>query len=98
MIFTWTPNFTLREGELFEVVLWNPGDDPLKKSYAVMGPTQENQLTVTFSDELDDAVDAAVGEPFLHQGTYMWGVLLVKTDPYERIQVLSSGRSFFYAD
>ena len=80
--YEWTANFTLPAGHAFELVFWRRDEDPFVSGLGYAGTTTETSDIVKWSD-MEVAPDV-----------YYWGVLLVKTDPYERVKYLGGGRSF----
>ncbi|MEZ4731653.1 MAG: protein kinase [Caldilineaceae bacterium] len=90
-IFEWTANFTLAEGNFFEIVFWKPGQDPMTQSIGLAAPTTNLNVTLDL-----ERLDEQLGE-LLDTGEYQWGVLLVRTTPaYERVKYLGGGRHFTY--
>jgi hypothetical protein len=88
--FQWVANFTPPAGQAFELVFWKPGQNPLQSSFGLAAPTTGNSA----SPDLDD-LDSKLGD-LLNPGEYLWGVLLVQTEPYQRLQFLGQQRTFIY--
>lgn len=81
-LFTWSPNFTLPPGYLFELIFWKKGqEDPLNQGEGWAGPSQDSQRGVDFP---------ALGKP---EGDYYWGVRLIKQD--QRVKMLSDKRVIY---
>ncbi|MEZ4726288.1 MAG: protein phosphatase 2C domain-containing protein [Caldilineaceae bacterium] len=87
-LFAWQTDLQLLPEQAFEVVFWQKGQDPLKDSFGIVGTTTAKQVTVNLND-LQNA-----GR--LQSGEYRWGILLVKTNPYSRLQLLTNGNQFFF--
>ncbi|MEZ4683941.1 MAG: hypothetical protein R2932_58000 [Caldilineaceae bacterium] len=88
--FRWEANFTPGAGTAFELVFWPPETNPLVDGFGLAAPTTENSVYVDL-DALDDLLGSR-----LDNGVYQWGVLLVRTDPYERIAYLGGGNTFTF--
>lgn len=90
--FEWklSENVLLEPNIAFELVLWKPGQDPLQDSFGLAEPTRFTQVTVDLN-----AVDNSPGHP-LEPGVYRWGVLLVRKEPYKRIEYLRTYRQLEY--
>lgn len=56
--------------------------------FGLAAPTTGTEITVNL-DELDDLLGGR-----LDNGQYQWGILLVRTEPYERIGYLGGGFTF----
>lgn len=88
--FVWRSGFSLGAGELFEVVLWRQGQDPVRDGFGVHGATTDARITVNMA-----GVDRDLSQ--LEPGEYQWGVLLVRLQPrYERLAYLGGGRILRY--
>jgi hypothetical protein len=83
-------NFTPPAGQAFELVFWQAGQDAMRNSFGLGAPTANNSL----SPDLDD-LDGKLGD-LLNPGEYLWGLLLVQTEPYQRLQFLGQQRTFIY--
>lgn len=77
--FSWKPNFTLAKGQAFELIFWKEGQDPLVSGKGWFG-------TSTNTSTSGDLIKA--GAP---TDSYLWGVLLVQTNPYQRVKYLGGG-------
>ncbi|MBX3010462.1 MAG: serine/threonine protein kinase [Caldilineaceae bacterium] len=75
--FRWQANFTLEAGQAFEPIFWRQGQEPLVSGLGWGGTSQATSHVIDF--------DAATPD------VYLWGVLLVKTNPYERVEFLGGG-------
>jgi hypothetical protein len=74
--FTWAPAGELPPGTGYEVVLWNPGEDPAA-ARGVAPPTAGTSLRVNLD---------VVSQAGLFNGPqFNWTVLIVRADPYERL-------------
>lgn len=91
-IFRWSANFTPSPGTGFELVFWRPGEDPMGNGFGLAAPTLETGVTVDL-----DALDDILGERLDNGDEYRWGILLVKTEPYERISYLGGGYTFLFS-
>lgn len=74
--FSWQSNFTLPKGHEYEVVFWRVNEQPLQDGRGWAGTTSNTTITTNLTKQ---------GAP---QETYYWGVLLVQTAPYKRVQYL----------
>jgi len=92
LIFRWSANFTPSPGTGFELVFWPPETDPLGSGFGLAAPTTESSITVNL-----DALDDALGGRLDSGNAYRWGILLVKTEPYERISYLGGGYTFLFS-
>jgi uncharacterized membrane protein YgcG len=88
--FAWQTSFVPAEGQGFEIIFWRPGQDPLVNGFGLAAPTSDNGVTLKLSQ-----LDNVLGD-LLEPGEYNWGVLLVRTEPYERVRLLGGPRTFFY--
>jgi serine/threonine protein kinase len=75
--FRWQANFTPGPGQAFEPIFWRDGQDPFVSGLGWGGTTQATTLLI----DLDTAAP----------DNYLWGVLLVETNPYKRVQYLGGG-------
>jgi hypothetical protein len=91
--FEWIVNISPGPGEAFELVFWRPDQDPMVNGFGVAAPTTNNGVTVDLN-----ALDGTLGD-LLEPGDYKWGLLLVQTDPYQRLQFLGAQNNFkFYRE
>ncbi|MEZ4731722.1 MAG: hypothetical protein R3E79_31775 [Caldilineaceae bacterium] len=91
VLFEWEANFTPSAGYAFELIFWEPNQDPIRRGFGVAAPTLGHSARVDLRRLDNDLGDR------LEPATYQWGVLLVRTTPtYERIRFLGGGRSFTY--
>ena len=88
--FEWTASFPLQSGLGLEVVFWRPGQDPLLNGFGLAAPSTTGGVDVNLG-----ALDSNPSHP-LEPGEYLWGVILVRTEPYERIQAFGEGRTISY--
>jgi hypothetical protein len=86
----WQTSFVLAEGEAFELVFWNEGQDPLRDGIGLASPTTDNRVVIDLA-ALDNR-QARLLEP----GDYRYGVLLVRLSPYERVGYFGSSLVFRY--
>lgn len=80
--FRWETKYQLQDNQAYEVVFWRAGSDPLRDGRGWAGYTR-NLSSIIDWDEIDVAADA-----------YLWGVLLVNMEPYERIHYMGGGNRF----
>lgn len=91
VLFEWRATFPPAEGYAFELVFWQPNQDPLRHGFGVAAPTRGNSAMVDLRRLDNDLGDR------LEPKTYRWGVLLVRTTPtYERIRYLGGDWQFTY--
>lgn len=77
----------LQPTEGFEVVAWELGQDPFTSSFGLHGPVRAETVNIDLSVILQSKL--------LQPGkSYQWGVLLVDTTPYTRLQFLGGGHLF----
>jgi hypothetical protein len=88
VVFEWRANFALEPGQLFELVLWAPGREPMADSFSPIGAGPATQVTVNFDRAIASMSQLEAG------ADYHWGVLLVTLNPYRRIQYLGGGHRF----
>ena len=87
-VFRWQANFTPAAGTAFELVFWHLDENPMANGFGLAAPTTDTNTTVDL-DLLDDVLGSR-----LDNGKYLWGILLVRTDPYERIAYLGGGYEY----
>jgi hypothetical protein len=87
--FEWSSTYTPAPGEGFELVFWPVGQDPLGTGFGLASPTTNSRVNVNLT-ALDDVLSQ------LEPGPYNWGILLVRTEPYERLRLLAGPRTFTY--
>lgn len=88
--FEWETDYIPAEGEKFELVFWRPDLDPLTSGYGMAEPTTDYRLNLNLS-----ALDDTLGERF-EPGPHYWGILLVRTNPYQRLRLLGEPHMFTY--
>ncbi|MEZ4864539.1 MAG: SpoIIE family protein phosphatase [Caldilineaceae bacterium] len=84
--FRWTANFALPAGYAFEVIFWQKGEDPMRKGKGYAGVSNGPQINIGA-----DHFRIRSAPP----GDYFWGVLLVTTDPYQRVKYLGGGQLIY---
>jgi hypothetical protein len=82
--FTWQPAAALPPGTAYEVVTWNLGEDP-SAARGVAATTTGTQLTAD--------LDALYNFGQVRSGEIYWTVLIVRTEPYERVIQPSAGNA-----
>ena len=86
--FSWQSTVSLEAGQAFELVFWEPGQDPMAGGFGPVGAQSESQVSV-------DLTKAARFIPQLQPGkSYEWGILLVETSPYRRVAYLGGNQPF----
>lgn len=75
--FAWTSDAPLGPGQVFEVVFWQPGQNP-NEGRAVNAASSSASVFLTVGRSLPP-------------GPYQWGVFLARADPWERIRFLGEG-------
>jgi len=88
--FEWSANITPGPGQAFELIFWRPDQDPMANGFGVAAPTTNNGVSVDLN-----ALDGTLGD-LLEPGDYKWGLLLVQTDPYQRLQFLGAQNNFIF--
>jgi len=83
--FQWSANFTLEPSQAFELVIWKAGQDALRDGRGWGGTSRTASTLINFDT-------TAGAEP----GPYIWGVLLIESNPYKRLQYLGGGFKFTY--
>jgi hypothetical protein len=86
--FEWSANFVPDPGLAFELVFWKEGQDPMSNGFGLASPTTGNRVNVDLT-----ALDQNLGD-LLDPGQYLWGILLVRQSPYERIEFMGEARRF----
>lgn len=87
--FEWQDNLGLPPGQLYEIVLWRAGEEPLKSSRGITKADTRTSRWIDL-DYLDDQRD------WFAPGDYNWGILAISADPYQRHTVLGVGGWFRY--
>ncbi len=90
--FRWSANFTPSAGTAFELVFWRPGEDPVANGFGLAAPTTGESVSVDL-----DALDDILGERLDNGDEYRWGILLVRTEPYTRVNYLGGGYVFIFS-
>ena len=89
--FAWGINTgSLSSGQAFELRFWKPGQDPIVDGFGPVGQTNSNQVNVDLAT-LDVSLEAQF-EP----GDFEWGVVLVQTNPYKALKLVSETRRLVY--
>ena len=86
--FEWSTTVTPGENQGFELVFWREGQTAMANGFGLAAPTTGTVVNVDL-----DVLDSRLGE-LLEPGPYLWGVLLVQVDPYERLTSLGPTRHF----
>ena len=81
--FSWQANFNLPAGYAFEPVFWRQGGTAMDNGRGFVGTTTTTSSELQPNQFLDGS------------GEYIWGILLVTTDPYTRIKYLGSERRIY---
>lgn len=78
----------LRPGQLFELVFWEEGQDPIVNGFGPVGAKAETSLII----DMDDLAETF---PLFGPGqSYEWGILLVIESPYRRLRFLGGSPPF----
>lgn len=77
--FEWQPGGPIPNDVFYEVVVWREGSDP-REAQAAANALKDTRVTVDF---------AAV--PHVSNGAYRWTVILVRTNPYQRLTLPTNG-------
>ena len=88
--FEWQTTIQPAAGQAFELVFWPTDQDPMGRGFGLAAPTTGNRIVVNL-----DALDVTLGD-LLQPGDYNWGLILVQTEPYQRLQYLEQKRAFRY--
>lgn len=89
-LFSWQANQSPAATQGFELVFWRPGQDALRDAFGPIGVTQDSSGQMRVDLDRADQVLGALFDP----GDYLWGVMLVQTEPYQRIGLVSEARPF----
>ena len=81
--FSWQATFNLPAGYAFEPVFWRQGGTAMDNGRGFVGTTTTTSSELQPNQFLDGS------------GEYIWGILLVTTDPYTRIKYLGSERRIY---
>lgn len=87
--FAWMDNVGLPAGHIYEIVVWLPGQDPLRDGRGVTQPDLRTSRAIDL-DYLDDQRD------WFGAGTYRWGVIEIAENPYQRFRLLGDGGTFTF--
>jgi len=91
--FQWLAGVQPGAGQAFELVFWQAGQNPLASGFGLAAPTTNSEVVINLVD-----LDSTLGD-LLEPGEYLWGLLLVQTDPYQRIQFMGVQNNFrFYRE
>lgn len=86
--FRWSSSVKAEADQMFELIFWPAGTDPIADGFSPVGAQPSNEVTVDLSATAEYL-------PMLMNGKdYQWGVLLVHANPYERIRYLGGGHPF----
>ena len=89
--FRWISNVALRPGQLFELVFWEEGQDPIVNGFGPVGAKAETSLII----DMDEFAETFA---FFNPGqSYQWGILLVTESPYRRLRFLGGSSPFRFA-
>jgi len=89
--FQWQTQTPLAANQAYELVFWEPGQDPLSQGFSILGGKPESTVQADL-DKLSTIL------PQLQLGKeYQWGVLLVQMRPYRRLQYLGGGHRFVFS-
>ncbi|MCB0130949.1 MAG: FecR domain-containing protein [Caldilineaceae bacterium] len=91
VLFRWSTTGTLPAGEYYELIFWEEGQNPMVQGFGLAAPTRDSSVRVNLNMQ-DDLLGG-----LLDPGEYRWGVLQVKTEPYERTALVSDTRLFRYS-
>lgn len=91
MRFEWQAGFTPEAGQGFELVFWKEGQDAMRNGFGLAAPTTNTNVLADLP-----SLDSRLGD-LLEPGDYRWGILLVQTEPYQRLQYLGEGFAVRYA-
>jgi hypothetical protein len=93
-LFAWdeAPGFALKATESYELIIWKPGQDPLKNGMSPVEATPARAVRVNLSAA--DATDDAFGR-FIEPGDLFWGIAL-RDAMGQRTKLLSEARAFVY--
>jgi len=88
--FAWETDIELGPNQMFELVFWPEGGDPMIDGFSPVGARPTTEVGVT----LDQAADL-LPNLLISSRNYRWGVLLVAFDPeYRRLQHLGGDHLF----
>lgn len=87
--FLWSANHLPSEGQFFELVFWQEGQNKLDpaQSPGVAELTRGSQARVGITELVED-------RRILNHGDYYWGIVLVEKYPYRRLDLVSGQRRF----
>jgi uncharacterized protein YraI len=86
--FEWQANFALAPDQFFELVFWEPGQDPMLNSFSPVGASTATRVLVNLTKARASLSQLRLG------ADYQWGILLVTLHPYRRLQYLGGGHPF----
>lgn len=88
LIFKWTPSVTLGANQGYEMVFWQPGQDPMVNGFSPIGARPESEVRVNLEETASSLTMLNFGQD------YQWGVLLVQLEPYQRLAYLGGAHPF----
>jgi uncharacterized protein YraI len=86
--FRWIGPSQIEPNQMFELVFWPSGGDPVSDGFSPVGAQRTSEVDVDLS------AAAEYLDMLMNGKDYEWGILLVGTDPYERIRYLGGGHPF----
>lgn len=87
-VFRWAGSVDMQPGQMYELVFWPAGGDPMVDGFGPVGAQPANEVTVDLGATADHLAQ------FMYGRDYEWGILLVSTEPYQRIRYLGGGHPF----
>ncbi|MBV7338471.1 hypothetical protein KFU94_61665 [Chloroflexi bacterium TSY] len=90
--FAWRTDIQLAPNQAFEMIFWEVGTDPLIDGFSPVDAGKEKAVSVDLQKAARSLTQLKSGQE------YHWGVLLVTTRPYQRLQFLGATHRFRFED
>jgi hypothetical protein len=87
--FEWVDNTGLPASHIYEIIVWKTGEEPLRDGKGITKPDLRTSRTLDL-DYLDDQRE------WFAPGEYLWGVIEIAENPYQRFRLLGEGGNFQY--
>ncbi|MFN8439988.1 MAG: protein phosphatase 2C domain-containing protein [Caldilineaceae bacterium] len=91
--FRWLPNFDLPNNRAFELVIWEPGGDPMHDAFSPTGVDRSTSVRV----DLNTAALGTLNGILMPGRTYQWSIMLVDaSQTNHRLELLAPGHGFLF--
>lgn len=86
--FQWQSDIRLADDEYFELIFWQPGEDPLRDGFSPVGAGKQRVEQVSLDKAIGQLEQLSAGRD------YLWGVRLVKLNPFRPLAHLGAQHPF----